>query len=55
MGKGSLSRASRSGTYVVKAGESRPSKVVGRSEGRVSRPTTNDKRAANALLKSKRG
>ena len=40
MGKGSSFRASRSGIYVVKAGESRPSKIIGKSDGPVTRPTT---------------
>lgn len=55
MAKGSSMRVSRSGTYVVKAAESRPAKVVARSNGRASRPSTSDKRAAHAFLKSKRG
>jgi hypothetical protein len=55
MAKESSMRVSRSGTYVVKAAESPPSKIVSRNDGRTSRPTTSDKRAANALLKSKRG
>jgi hypothetical protein len=53
MAKGST-RVSQFGTYVVKAAESRPSKVVARN-GQASRPTNSDKRAAHALLKSKRG
>jgi hypothetical protein len=56
MAKESSVRVSRSGTYVVKAAESRPSRVVSsRSNGRTNRPSTSDKRAAHALLKSKRG
>lgn len=56
MAKGSLARVSQSGTYVVKAAESRSSKVVSRPDGQISRrPTTSDKRLANALLKNKRG
>lgn len=56
MAKGSLAKVSQSGTYVVKAAESRSSKVVSRPYGRISRhPTTSDKRLASALLKSKRG
>ena len=55
MAKESAVRVSRSGTYVVKAAESRPSKVVARSKGRTSRPSASDKRAAHAFLKSKRG
>lgn len=55
MAKKSSTRVSQSGTYVVKAAESRPSAVVSRSYGRTNRPSASDKRAAHALLKSKRG
>jgi hypothetical protein len=57
MPKGSLAKVSQSGTYVVKAAESRSSKVISKPDGRVisKRPTMSDKRLANALLRSKRG
>lgn len=55
MPKESSLRVSRSGSYVVKSAESRSTKVAANSNGRASRPTRSDKRAANALLKSKRG
>lgn len=56
MAKETSVKVSRSGTYVVKAAESRPARIISsRSNGQTSRPSTSDKRAAHALLKSKRG
>lgn len=55
MTKGSSVRVSRSGAYVVKAAESRPSKVVARSKGRSVSPSASEKRAAHAFLKSRKG
>lgn len=46
----------RNGAYVVKAAESRPSRVVAsKSDGRSRTPSSEDKKLARALLKSKRG
>jgi hypothetical protein len=53
MGKNSNSKISRSGTYVVRAGETRPTKVVGRITGKTTLPTASDKRAAQALVRLK--
>jgi len=44
----------RAGAYIVKAAESRPSRVVSKSDGRASTPSGDDKRLAHALLKSRR-
>jgi hypothetical protein len=44
----------RAGAYIVKAAESRPSRVHAKSDGRVSTPSGDDKRLARALLKTKR-
>jgi hypothetical protein len=44
----------RAGAYIVKAAESRPSRVLAKSDGRISTPSSDDKRLAHALLKTKR-
>ncbi len=44
----------RAGAYIVKAAESRPSRVLSKSDGRTSTPSSDDKRLAQALLKTKR-
>jgi hypothetical protein len=44
----------RAGAYVVKAAESRPSRVAAKANGRIVTPSSDDKRLAHALLKSKR-
>jgi hypothetical protein len=44
----------RAGAYIVKAAESRPSRVVSKSDGRISTPSSADKRLAHALLQTKR-
>jgi hypothetical protein len=54
MGKNLNRKVSRAGTYVVRAGETRPAKVVGRITGKITQPTQSDKRAAEALVKLKR-
>lgn len=46
-------RIRRAGAYIVKAAESRPSRVVSKPAGRASTPSGDDKRLAQALLKSK--
>lgn len=51
-------KARTSGAYVIKAAESRPTKVVAKSakSGRSqSKPSADDKRLARAFLKQKRG
>ena len=47
-------KARRAGAYIVKAAESRPSRVASKSGSRTSTPSGNDKRLAHALLKTKR-
>lgn len=47
-------RIRRAGAYIVKAAESRPSRVVSKSDGRTSTPSGADKRLAQALLMTKR-
>jgi hypothetical protein len=44
----------RAGAYIVKAAESRPSRVLAKSAGRISTPSSDDRRLADALLKTKR-
>jgi hypothetical protein len=44
----------RAGAYIVKAAESRPSRVLAKSDGRMSTPSSADKRLAHALLNTKR-
>jgi hypothetical protein len=44
----------RAGAYIVKAAESRPSRVLSESNGRSTTPSSADKRLAQALLKTKR-
>ena len=44
----------RAGAYIVKAAESRPSRVAAKANGRISTPNSDDKRLAHALLKTKR-
>jgi hypothetical protein len=54
MAKASKQKLSRAGSYVVKAGETRPTKVVGKVNGKVTQPTTNDRRAARVLVRLKK-
>lgn len=44
----------RAGAYIVKAAESRPSRVVSKPDARPSTPSRDDKRLAEALLKTRR-
>jgi hypothetical protein len=46
-------KISRAGSFVVRAGETRPTKVVGHVNGKDTLPTTNDRRAARALVRLK--
>lgn len=54
MGKSTNHKISRAGSYVIRAGETRPTKVVGRVNGKATQPTNSDKRAARALVKLKK-
>jgi hypothetical protein len=53
MGKKLDRKISRAGSFVVRAGETRPTKVVGQVNGKDTLPTTNDRRAARALVRLK--
>lgn len=55
MSKISGQKIGRAGTYVVRSGETRPGKVVGRVSGKATSPTKNDRRAAKALVNLKKG
>jgi len=52
--KSSSSKVSRAGTYVIKDGETRSNKVVGKIIQGPIRPTPGDSAAARTLIKSKR-
>jgi hypothetical protein len=54
MGKAVDRKISRAGSFVVRAGETRPTKVVGHVNGKNTTPTTNDKRASRALVRLKK-
>jgi hypothetical protein len=54
MRNSSSTKVRRAGAYIVKAAESRPSRVDSKSDGRKSTPSGEDKRLAQALLKTKR-
>jgi hypothetical protein len=54
MGKATKQKFSQAGSYVIRAGETRPTKVVGRVSGKTTTPTTNDKRAARAFVRLKK-
>lgn len=54
MRNGQLIKISRAGAYIVKAAESRPSRVLSKPHGRISTPSSDDKRLAHALLETKR-
>lgn len=47
-------KAHVAGAYIVKAAESRPSRVEGKTSQRSSTPSSADKRLASTLLKAKR-
>jgi hypothetical protein len=53
MGKVVDRKISRAGSFVVRAGETRPTKVVGQVNGRNTTPTTNDRRASRAFVRLK--
>jgi len=53
MGKQPM-KLSRAGAYIVKAAESRPTRIAAKSGSRTSTPSGADKRLAQALLKAKR-
>lgn len=55
MDKTARKKVSRAATFVVKAGETRPSKVIGRLNGKVTVPTQSDRRANKALFRLKQG
>ena len=48
-------KAHLAGAYIVKAAESRPSRVAAKPSDRRNAPSTADKRLASALLKVKGG
>lgn len=54
MSKKQSPRVSRHGAYIVKAAESRPSRVTPKSDARPSKPSEGDKVLARALMKSQR-
>ena len=47
-------RVSRDGTYVVKAAETRPTRVAARRNGRDTKVTEQDQQLASELLRAKR-
>lgn len=55
MAKRFPARVSRTGTYVIKAAESRPTRVASRKSGRFTTPTAADQQLASELLRAKRG
>lgn len=54
MSRTSKQKLSRAGSYVIKAGETRPGKVVGKVNGKIAQPTSNDRRAARVLVRLKK-